>query len=679
VNAWIESSYTRLLIDNHITEDDPAFMSRFDPQRYVERVKQAGVDSAMVYACCHNGNCYYPTRVGHMHANLKGRDIFGETVGLLRSAGITPVAYYTTIYHNHSAKNHPAWRMQDAGGEQHQRRYWFSCVNNREYVEFTKAQIAEVIAYPVEGIFVDMTFWPFVCACASCREKFRQETGMEIPGRVDWDDPAWVAFQRFRERSMVAFTQELGQAIRARRDITVTFQNSPIIMGWSLGQTEGIADSCDYASGDFYGGKYQHILGAKILSAASRRQPFEYMTSRCIDLTDHTAMKSTETLACEAATTLASGGAYFFIDAINPDGTLVEAVYRRLGEVSASLAPFVAALREHRPVLAADTALYFSMQSQINPARNDLPLRDIGGTFDHMLNPSYEEMLGTSLILTRAHIPFRVVRPGDDLKDIRTLILNNTLVMSAEEVGRVRAFVQQGGTLILTGLSSYYQPDGSTTGNLALADVCGVRYSGKTSRRFHYLKFSGEDEYVSCSRTAALVVPDGARVLAGLAEPLFDPDDWEHYASIHSNPPGRAAEVAGQPCLGLAVNMYGRGKCVYLASPLLALQYESQQAFGETLLREYCATQILETNAPASVEVTLLRGVRRESRLIGLVNYQKELPNVPVRDLTLSLAFTGEPREVRAVSGGEVEWKYAAGRLSLKVPVLNVLEMIEVL
>ncbi len=64
---WATKCYSRLLIDNHISEDAPAFMSRFDPEQYVAMAKQAGAESAMVYACCHNGNCYYPTTVGHMH------------------------------------------------------------------------------------------------------------------------------------------------------------------------------------------------------------------------------------------------------------------------------------------------------------------------------------------------------------------------------------------------------------------------------------------------------------------------------------------------------------------------------------------------------------------------------------------------------------------------------------
>jgi len=670
MNTWMNHSYARLLIDNHISEDDPGFMKRFDPHTYVEMVRRAGVDAAMVYACCHNGNCYYPTRVGHMHANLEGRDIFGETVSLLRKADITPIAYYTTIYHNHSARNHPAWRMQDMAGRQRQGRYWFSCVNSREYVEFTKAQIAEIIAYPVEGIFVDMTFWPSICACANCREKFRAESGAEIPERVDWNDPHWVAFQRFREHSMAAFTQELARAIRAQRDVTVTFQNSPIIMGWSLGQSESIANCCDYASGDFYGGKHQHILGAKILAAASARQPYEYMTSRCIDLTDHTAMKSEETLTCEAATTLANGGAYFFIDAINPDGTLVPAVYERLGIVSRRLAPFVAALKAHKPLLEADTGLYFSMRAQINPAKNGLSVREVGGTFAHQLNPSYEEMLGTSLALTRIHQPFRVVRPGDSLAGLRRLVLNNVMVLSDEEVERIKEFARQGGTVLITGYSGFYNPAGKRAHGLE--DLSGVRLEGPASRRFHYTHFNETGEMVSCSRPAPLARLNGARMLAELVEPLFDPDDPERYASIHSNPPGRAAGF-----VGMAEHPFGLGRCIYLASPLAAIQQEAQQAFVERLFMKYAPSQLVgENHLPPALELTLLRAEHGDTRLVGLVNWQKELPNVPAHDLEVKIKLGFRPAQVSALTGGEIKWSYSAGTLDLRIPYLETVEFL---
>ncbi len=692
---WSQRCYSRMLIDNHITDDDPSFMTRFDPQRYAELVKKAGVEASMVYACDHNGNCYYPTRVGHMHRNLAGRDIFGETVACLRMEEITPVAYYTTVYHNHSAKTHPAWRMQDIDGRQHAGRYWWSCPNSREYLEFSKGQIAEVIAYDVEGIFIDMTFWPVVCCCVNCRAKFRGLTGREIPETVHWDDPDWISFQHFREESMVAFCQEIAASIKAQKEITVTFQNSPIIFGWGWGQTPGIADACDYTSGDFYGGKTQHILGAKILSAATKNQPYEYMTSRCVDLRDHTSMKSEAELRCEAATTLANGGAYFFIDAINPDGTLTEAVFERLGSVSSDLAPFTAKIKELAAVLTADTGIYFSMASFINPALNGTSLRSLSSQTTS--TPAYEEMLGTSMILTRAHRSFVVIRDAEgDLGKLKTLVINNAQVMSVGEVEKVREFVRNGGTLFATGLTSLSQPDGTPgrkradgSPDFALADVFGVSYSGKMSRRVNFLTLDPADapevgKYVLGDHPAPLVRLQGAERLAGLAGTRFDPDDPEHYASIHSNPPDTATDpvATGRETdfVGLALHPFGKGRCIYLATDLLHLQQDAQQTFGTWLLAKFAPpVRVVRTNAPAAVEITLLKSGRSDSILVGLVNYQRELPNIPVLGLQVDLCLDERaPKACSLVSNGQVlPFRFSGGIIHLELPELETIEMVE--
>ena len=677
MESWIQTCYTRLLIDNHITEDDPVFLTKFDPRHYVDMVQTAGVEAAMVYACCHNGNCYYPTRVGHMHCNLGGRDIFGETVNLLRQSGIHPIAYYTSVFHNQSAKDHPAWRMQDVNGKMHNGRYWWSCPNNPDYAAFTRAQISEVIAYDVDGIFIDMTFWPAVCCCTNCRSQYFSQTGSEIPEKVDWSDPGWVRFQRFREQSMADFCADLAADIKRQKPITVTVQNSPIIFGWQWGQAAGVADACDYTSGDFYGGKYQHVLGAKILAAASKNPPFEYMTSRCVNLNDHTSMKAEAELRCEAATTLASGGAPFFIDAINPDGTLNPAVYRRLGRVSRSLAPFAASLKTHRPALWADHGLYFSMPSLVNLAQEGKSLPEIAAAGHPTITPPYEEMLGTSLILTRAHRLFKVVRHAEgDLGQLRALIMNNVQFMTEAECDKVREFVRAGGVLLATGLTSLRRLDGSSSGDFALADVFGVSYLGRRSQRIHYLALPGEQNLVSCDQPGALVRLAGAQPLGELVEPYFDPDDARQYASIHSNPPGRPT---GSP--GLSHHSYGLGRCIYLASPLLALQQDAQQAFAAELLQEYIAPGLLAgTNAPGVVEITLLRSTTANACLVGLVNYQKELPNVTVQDLWVNLRLKkGVPRHCRLVSNGqELPFGMDGEEIYLKLPALETIEMVEV-
>ena len=679
--SWMNKCYARLLIDNHITDQNPAFMEKFSPEEYVRMVRLAGVESSMVYACDHNGNCYYPTRVGHRHGALSGRDFFGDVISGLRRENIVPIAYYTVIYHNHSAITHPEWRQRDANGKQHDRRYHYSCPNHPDYLEFTKAQLTEIIAYDVEGIFIDMTFWPMVCQCESCRRKYLEECGRQIPETIDWHDPEWVRFQRTRERWMAEFAAQLTNFIRERRpDISVTHQFSPVLHGWFLGQSSGIAAASDYASGDFYGGKYQQRLGVKIFSAYSRQQPCEFMTSRCVDLHDHTSTKSEEELFLHSASTLANGGAFLFIDAINPDGTLEERVHRRLGQVVERLRPFTECVRSHQPLSAATCGLYFSMSSCVNQAISGTRLKDLheagANNMGMRYNAVIEEIIGTTMVLNRMHIPYRVITDSTtDFGNLNTLIVNNAAYLSHEECDRIRSFVRDGGTLIVTGHSSLYDINGETKGNFQLADVLGVDYSGKDARTGRYMRSDGNELISSSGVNAPLVSASTAQVTGTVELPHFPVNDPDHYASIHSNPPGIASGSAG-----LTVNNYGKGRCVYLYSSLLKHRQDSQQEFAMSLFRRFITPEITATqNIPGGTELTLLRSGNSRSLLCGLVNYQEESPVTPAYDLKISLQIPPDFHKLnisKVSDGQQIDFSIRDGIATFTLDKLELFEII---
>ena len=71
----------------------------------------------MMMANSHTGLCVWRTDIGRMHANLKGRDFFGDVVGECRSQGIHPIAYFSVIYDNYSFEHHPDWRIYRADGD----------------------------------------------------------------------------------------------------------------------------------------------------------------------------------------------------------------------------------------------------------------------------------------------------------------------------------------------------------------------------------------------------------------------------------------------------------------------------------------------------------------------------------------------------------------------------------
>jgi len=120
-------------------------------------------------------------------------------------------------------------------------------------------------------------------------------------------------------------------------------------------------------------------------------------------------------------------------------------------------------------------------------------------------NPAFEELSGTSVFLTRAHIPFRVIsNEAEDFDGLNTIVMNNILYTTKKENDRIRRFVKDGGTLIATGMTSLYEPDGATTGDFGLADVFGVSYAGEKAKRFHYLSFTDRPlaDFILCSGAA---------------------------------------------------------------------------------------------------------------------------------------------------------------------------------
>ncbi|MBQ9788739.1 MAG: beta-galactosidase trimerization domain-containing protein [Lentisphaeria bacterium] len=659
---WQKKCYARMLVDNHITDCKKSYMSKFSPDEYVRMMKLAGTESSMVYACDHNGNCYYPTRNGHQHEGLNGRDIFGETVKLLKKENITPIAYYTATYHNDCAKKFPHAVTVNPLGKTHNGRYHYTCPNQIDAENFYKEQIAEILSYDVDGLFIDMSFWPFICCCEACKKKF----GKKIPQTIDWSNPNWIEFQRFREKSMADFAQRLTDFAKSIKDISVVHQFSPVLHGWYLGQSSGIALASDYASGDFYGNILQQRFAVKAFEAFTQNGPFEFMTSRCVNLSDHTSSKSKEELYLSGLTTLANGGAYFFIDAINPDGTLEEKFYTTLGEINAALSPFREAIKTNQAQLDAKVGIYFSIANCVDRNYDGMNMVDIASAQANNMsvrkNAVLDEVLGTAAILTKLHVPYQIITDYEQkYSKFETIILNRATYLRTDECEKLRKFVADGGKLIVSGDSSLFTPTGLSNGNFALSDVLGVEFTGKYSDSITY---TGDEKILANGKVPLVKALPDAQVKAKLIFPDFPVDDAENYASIHSNPPGEASEFEG-----VVINNYGKGKTLYIAAPIFILQQYTQQEYGKKLLKEFLPEFIIEDeNLAASAEITCLSTSDSKVKFLCIVNNQNDLPVIPLYELKLSIKLSEKVKEVIRVSDGEkLDFEYQNGVLTLKI------------
>src|SRR5208282_3919511 len=101
-----QQSYRRMLVDMHIPDWDPAFLSRYDPAALAQHFTQANLTAAMLYCKSHAGLCYWPTKVGKMHTGIGGRDVVGAMLTELRSRDIAACAYYSIVFDNWAVETH---------------------------------------------------------------------------------------------------------------------------------------------------------------------------------------------------------------------------------------------------------------------------------------------------------------------------------------------------------------------------------------------------------------------------------------------------------------------------------------------------------------------------------------------------------------------------------------------
>ena len=59
--------YRQIHLDFHTSEHIPAVGAAFDPADFVATLKAAHVNSITIFAKCHHGWSYYPTKVGAPH------------------------------------------------------------------------------------------------------------------------------------------------------------------------------------------------------------------------------------------------------------------------------------------------------------------------------------------------------------------------------------------------------------------------------------------------------------------------------------------------------------------------------------------------------------------------------------------------------------------------------------
>lgn len=636
---WYKKAYRRNVVDMHISDFSEEFLSQFDCDSYVSILTRTQAQSAVVYAHSHVGYCLYPSKAGKIHPNLKGKDIFGQICKKCHENNIAVVGYMSLIFDTYAYDEHKDWAIINVDGNTQTGtgRYGVCCPNNKDYRDYTAGIAKEIVSwYDVDGIRFDMTFWPGVCYCESCRKRYADEVGGEIPTVINWQDIKWTAFQRSRERWLTEYAEFMTKAVRdTNPEVSVEHQSSTYASSWVFGVTTELAEHSDFLQGDFYGGYIQGSTACKLFYNLTPNLPFGFETSSNESLADHTTMKPASLLEAKSYMAIANGGAFIFIDAIDPRGTLNPYVYDTMAEVFGKTSRYEGYINGD---LCQDVAVYLSCESKCSFDENGMDVRT--GSKD---SPHTDGFFKASRALIKNHIPYGVItkRNLGELKKYKGIILSNVLMMSDEEITALRDYVYDGGNIYASGYTSLTDICGNKHSDFMLSDLFGVSYAGETEEYITYFSPEGQGKEIFpanynelwpiCYANRQIVVNkhDCAKTLADMILPYTNPHKVRPFASIHSNPPGHK-----NGRISITENNFGRGKAIYSAA-----QFEVNEAhdgmFASLVKYLINGDTSLETAAPRQVELLTYKNDTGYS--VSLLSFQAETPNLPVPSFNIKL------------------------------------------
>lgn len=682
---WIEGNYRRVFLDMHIADWNEEFLSKVDPEKLVTLLKAAGAQQIVVKCRPHTGLAYYPTKIGRMHRGLKGRDYVGEMIELCHKNEIAVMAYFSQIFDNWAYERHPDWRIVNGEGKtsleyldysnstSHFRRgrYGVVCPNNEEYREYVKSCLTELVGkYNFEAIFLDMPFWPEVCYCHSCRKKYFEATGKELPRIINWSDPEFRHWQELREEWMSEFAAFSTSCVKSVRPSVTVEHNMALATGpWQGALTELVTESCDYVGGDLYGGYLEQTFVCKYYRNLSKALPFVYITSRCDpDLNYHTTTKTEDELLLHSITALVHNGAFSICDGANPDGTLCEEVYKGIVKhVFETTMPYEKYVSGD---IISNAAVWFAGRSKYDWADNGKSI-DGGAIWDIANNKFLSNPIKACQIMREENIPFDVL-PAKKLASYngKLLIISNVVNIRDEEMDAIERYVLSGGNLYISGhighprLLELLEAVGEGRTEHDVTYMCPTEIGRKFFKEFYVhlpmavqssqeiLSFKGEYELL-----ATITLP-------------YTMTNTKDFSAIHSNPPGIQTDIPA----AVAKNV-GKGRVIWVAAPIEnSKPYMSRKVVGR-MFRELCGELPFTAKAPAFVEVI---GWNKDGkRYFAAINQQETAPIAPMFGVEIILPY--KIRGARIVESDEILPIRTEGTSTIvKLPELQVFIMIVV-
>jgi hypothetical protein len=464
----------------NITERDP---TRYDIDWWRGYWKQTQVQGVIINA----GGivAYYPSKypLHHRAEFLGDRDLFGELAEAAHKDGL---AVFARMDSNRAAadfyKAHPDWFAVDGNGNPYRSGDGYvTCVNSPYYEEYIPGILREIIERSRPEGFTDNSWSGLgrnsICYCGNCERKFRDKTGKPVPRKAGWDDPVyrdWIMWNYARRLENWDLNNRVTRAAGGPDCVWVGMNGSSATsQSTSFRDIRGILERAEIIMLDSQrrsdaGGFQQNGDAGKMIHGLLGWDKL-IPESMAMYQSGNNNFRLASKPAAEARMWMLEGIAggiqpwWHHVGAFNEDRRM----YNTAAPVMAWHKVNEAYLVNRQPV--ASVGVVWSQRN------TDFYGRDQA---DRMVDLPYR---GVTQALIRARIPYLPIHAGyieRSGQPLTLLILPNVAAMSDEECSAVRRFVERGGSLIATGVSSLYNEWGDSRQEFALADLFRAHAAG---------------------------------------------------------------------------------------------------------------------------------------------------------------------------------------------------------
>ncbi len=574
--------FRQIHLDFHTSEHCAEVGADFKADAFAQTLVDAHVNSINIFAKCHHGYSYYPTKVGTVHPTLQF-DLLGEMIEALHKRGIACPVYYSIMWDELAGREHPEWRIVNKDGTLADRPPlsgqwgWATMDVSSGYRDLCFAATEEIMSlYDVDGMWFDICFAQPNYASWSKLKMHAAGVNIEDDAQV-WD---------YARKMQTDFFDDMSKLVQQKKASCLIYYNGtikPDMRRVAPYMTHLEVESLPTTSGWGY-------LHYPIAARQARTYDLDFigMNGRFhSSWGDFGGLKTTDQLDYEVGTILAAGGKVCVGDQLHPRGALDPAVYRLIGRTFERVEKLEPWLMDAVPT------------AEIAIVAADLGKQNWGGIAAYGA-----DVEGAAQLLLELGYQFDVIDTEADFSRYPALILPDGIKLDEGKIAKLNAYLSKGGRLIASGTATLDE-----SGSFRLKAI-PAHYQKPAPTIPSYLRpdatLIGDSELATdydyaFYEQAHLVTPAAGAVSYGEIKSALFNRTWEHFISHQHAPVGEALHAP------VAVS---KDNVLYFAAPVFTgyrrHDYWAYRAMVAAALATFLPPARIKPAAPGWAEVSLL-------------------------------------------------------------------------